>query len=342
LMAEGLLANREVLLELFRSAAAIAPKALLEKLAKLKPLPSQLYSLALAREGWSRFRGDVYLDRANILSYHKYPRLSPRGALRIAEGVDIVANDIAVRLGSGTTPFLMRLEQGVLDTNAEAFVLAHAKIAGIQENTAEIFAQSERQGIEWLIIRSLNQLTWQSLELPHDVRARIERDLAEGYVVMVPNRAILMEGRPVVGWWRVDPRNGQTLGIGESGAGIAFVEYLALVLGFVTFGICGLVAAADKDSITIKDGLLCAGLGLGVGLATLAVGVIVGATIGAREAGAGVAGVAVNAEDVMALFRRAYDLLSQGGPALKHCTRCSPIWPKRRRAERPCLQPPKQ
>jgi hypothetical protein len=70
---------------------------------------------------------------------------------------------------------------------------------------------------------------WQSVELPHDVRARIERDLAEGYVVLVPRKAILMEGQSVVGWWRVDPRNGQTLGIGENGWGLSASETLLLI-----------------------------------------------------------------------------------------------------------------
>jgi hypothetical protein len=56
---------------------------------------------ALARHVWSRFRGDVYLDRANILSYDKHPGLNPQGQLRITEGVDIVANDVTVRPESG-------------------------------------------------------------------------------------------------------------------------------------------------------------------------------------------------------------------------------------------------
>jgi len=218
-MAEGLLANREVLLDVMQNAASMRPNDLKDKMAKLKPLPSQLYGLALARQEWNRFRGDVYQDRANILSYHKHPGLNSQGQLRITEGVDIVANGIGVRLGSETTPFLMRLEQGVLDTNAEAFVLAQTEITALHENTAEIFAQSERQGIEWVIIHTGNQSAWQSVELPNDVRVRIERDLAEGYVVLVPKKAILMEGRPVVGWWRVDPKTGQTLGINERGWG---------------------------------------------------------------------------------------------------------------------------
>jgi hypothetical protein len=46
-MAEGLLATREVLLDMFRNAAPTAPNALADKMAKLKPLPSQLYGLHL-------------------------------------------------------------------------------------------------------------------------------------------------------------------------------------------------------------------------------------------------------------------------------------------------------
>jgi hypothetical protein len=268
LTAEGLLANREGLLDVVRNAASIAPNALRDKMAKLEPLPSQLYGLALARQEWNRFRGDIYLDRANILSYHKHPRLNPQGQLRIAEGIDIVANDVAVRLGSGVTPFLMRLEQGVLDTNAEAFVLARAEAAEIHENTAEIFAQSERQGIEWLIIRSLNQSAWQNVELPRDVRVRIERDLAEGYAVLVPERAILLEGRPVVGWWRVDPRNGQTLGLGENGWGTEYVEWL-ITIRFIGFTIywTGCFFAATKGGVTDKEIFKCIGVSIAAALA---------------------------------------------------------------------------
>jgi hypothetical protein len=263
--AEGLLTNREVLLDVMRNAASMAPNALRDKRAKLKPLPSQLYGLALARQEWSRFRGDVYLDRANILSYHKHLRLNPQGQLRMTEGVDIVANDVAVRSGSRENPFLMRLEQGVLDTNAEGFVLADASI---QENTAALFAQSEQQGIEWVMIRTATQSAWQSMELPHDVRVRIERDLAEGYVVLVPKKAMLLQGQPVVGWWRVDPRNGQTLGIGEHGWGNA-TEHIVLQqlvmtvrLGFALFSManCGIKAGEYKNATLFG---MCATLGPG-------------------------------------------------------------------------------
>jgi hypothetical protein len=48
---------------------------------------------------------------------------------------------------------------------------------------------------------------------------------------LAPKKAILIEGPPVVGWLRVDPLSGQTLGIGESGAGSALKEdYIILFL----------------------------------------------------------------------------------------------------------------
>ena len=44
------------------------------------------------------------------------------------------------------------------------------------------------------MIRTANQSAWQNVVLPHDVRVRIERDLAEGYVALVPKKVILLAG----------------------------------------------------------------------------------------------------------------------------------------------------
>src|SRR6185503_14110567 len=46
-----------------------------------------------------------------------------------------------------------------------------------------------------------------------------------------------------VGWWRVDPATGTTVGIGLTGHGISFTEYAvatgAIVTGVIAFGGCG-------------------------------------------------------------------------------------------------------
>ena len=61
--------------------------------------------------------------------------------------------------------------------------------------------------------------------LPHSdaTRASVQRDLAAGYVVILPERPAEPGAR--TGWWRVNPATGETLGIGTGGYGDAIVEY---------------------------------------------------------------------------------------------------------------------
>ncbi|MGH7381031.1 MAG: hypothetical protein ACREKR_02205 [Candidatus Methylomirabilales bacterium] len=227
LVASNMLANRKVLSGLVGQGVSITSEDFIEQLRSVTPLPSQLYGLALARRDWSRFRGDVYLASPNMLSYHVRFRQDEQGNLLLRYGFDIIANEVAVRPEAATDPFLIRLELGVLDTNAEALL---TKGGGSVENTAEIFAQSAAQGIEWLTLRDARDPSWSKVQLPKDVRARIDQDLAAGYTVLVPKEAVPMEGGPLVGWWRVNPRTGHTLGIGESGWGQTATEYFVKLL----------------------------------------------------------------------------------------------------------------
>ena len=64
------------------------------------------------------------------------------------------------------------------------------------------------------------------IELPGDVRCRIEGDLAAGYRVMLPEKGMDVNNGSVVGWWRVDPKTGQTIAFGEHGWGQTMTEYL--------------------------------------------------------------------------------------------------------------------
>jgi hypothetical protein len=153
--------------------------------------------------------------------------------LLLCHGFDIIANEVAIRSTSATEPFLLRVEQGVLDTNAEALLMTRC---GEIENTAEIFAVANRQGNEWLTIRTPRDQTWKEVNLPIDIRARIEKDLAAGYVILVPKKPCQLNGQPVVAWWRVDPRSGLTLGIGDVGGGSA-TEHLIVHGLFVAGGV---------------------------------------------------------------------------------------------------------
>ena len=83
------------------------------------------------------------------MTFHRrFEPAKKQGRLGICQGAfDIVANDLAIRPGQGIDPFRARLEQGVLDTNAEVTLLPKCVKAS---NTAALFAASRKQGIEWV------------------------------------------------------------------------------------------------------------------------------------------------------------------------------------------------
>jgi hypothetical protein len=235
--ATAMLKNRQVLSRMFQEDVRVQAKNFTDRLKTLTPLPSPLYSLALARLGWGRHSCDVYLNCPNVLSHHKFLRLN-KDQVVLCQGFDIVSNEIAVFPGKHLSPFLVRLEQGVLDTNAEAVLVGSC---GRVENIGQILAQATETGSEWVALRNLQDPGWQRVQVPKDSRTRIEKDLAAGYVVIVPNKA----SQGALGWWRVDPSTGLTLGLGQEGWGQATAEYAfwgSLIVTSVAFLYCGMQA----------------------------------------------------------------------------------------------------
>ncbi len=79
------------------------------------------------------------------------------------------------------------------------------------------------------------------MALGADARASLRQDLAAGYVVVAPNRPVMLAGRPVIGWWRVDPTTGQSLGVDDRGWGQDIVEY-----AFIAFHTALCIHAASE------------------------------------------------------------------------------------------------
>jgi hypothetical protein len=244
IVATNLLAGREVL-TIVGDGQLTQRNRFLDQLDKLKTVPSQLYNLALARRAWSRSGAATYLGSPNILSYHRFLRKDAKGGLKLCEGFDIVVNDMGVQPWPEADAFRIRLEQGVLDTNAEALLMAGC---GRVESTGEIFYASESKGTPWVRIQSPHDPVWSKVQVPAYTRFLMERDLAAGYVVLVPQEAILIEGRLITGWWKIDPRSGQILGIGERGWGQASTEPVSLQADMVTLA---------RMVVKFSQGLIC-------------------------------------------------------------------------------------
>lgn len=219
LSAGALLANREALSELAALGGFKSGRLeVAEVVKRIQRPPSGLYDLALMRHRSSPVRGKVFIDRPNLFAAHRWLDPTAGDSLSFAQAFDIVANGVGVRRGA-RDPFEIRVAQGVADTNAEALVLSRG---GPVANTGALYAESSRG---WVVVREAGDMEELDSDVDRDVRSRIAAELEAGRVVMLPKRAIEIEGAPQVAWWSVDPRSGATLGIGSRGWGEAGPEY---------------------------------------------------------------------------------------------------------------------
>ncbi|MGN6726515.1 MAG: transglutaminase domain-containing protein [Tepidisphaeraceae bacterium] len=230
------LASKQLILDLARETAAKTDPQ--QNAAPASATSSgDLLDLAMARHDWSNARADSYFNQINILSYHEQMQQKPDGSLAACEGFDIVANEMGVREGADARQ--VRLRQGVLDTTAEALLIGNC---GRVHNTSDLFTASPTS---WKTVRSADDAAIQSL--PADAQARMKQDLAAGYVVVAP--ATLPTDRAAC-WWRIDPKTGQTLGIGAMGWGQSSTEttlhYTRVTLNVLDTMLCLLSTATAK------------------------------------------------------------------------------------------------
>ena len=223
---EGLLSNRKPVLRIIRESGSSTSKNFMSELGNLKfGVSGQLNSLAFERFEWSNNQSRLYLAEPNILTYDKKPAINSDGTLFLEEGFDIVSNSVAPATTSNEDPFAIRLEQGILDTNAEA------ALAGPEKNvinTANAFANATDRGEKWIALKNSEVPFFRDSGLPKDAQARIKTDLNGGFTAVVPKGSTQMKLCPAGCWWRINARTGETLGLGSRGAGQTATEQLLI------------------------------------------------------------------------------------------------------------------
>jgi hypothetical protein len=227
---DNLLSTRPALRDLLKAGAAGDMTAAEKKVTGLAPMPAAPYLFSVARSQWSRVRDRTFVDRPTLVAFIR--RLAVGGPTGLVRRVvfDIVANPVQVRPGQAAGPdaFAARLEQGVVDSNLET-LLARDDAPAV--GAADLYRRSASQGVQWVALRPGAAGTapdWARVQVPENERALIARDLAAGQVAVVPVRPVEANGKPCVGWWRVDPVSGETLAMTEAGGADA-VEYPMVV-----------------------------------------------------------------------------------------------------------------
>jgi hypothetical protein len=250
LKVKNLLSNRELFLNILSEGdfSLCNCNTLVNQANKITPLPGPEYDLAFVRREINQKNTEIYLDSPNIIAYYKGISYSKTDGLMGYHGFDIVNNKVATRLHADADSFKAQIKQGVLDTNAEALLLNG--FAKTVKNTGEIFARANELGIEWIAIHDLNDPILDRLKLSDDVCAHINHDLSGGYIVLVPQKTISIRGKEHIGWWRINPRTGHTLGIGENHTGQAMTDWMILTINAVVTIWC-VIGAYNSDSSII-------------------------------------------------------------------------------------------
>lgn len=243
---ESLLKGRTTIEQALTDATRPAPGAASSAAMNIKPFPGSLYNYAAIRFMVGRAQQAVYIDRVNISASHE--RLVPAaGDFKVRRILDLIVNDVSVRHSWRGEARRICLEQGVIDTNAE--VLATGETGG--HNMAAVAERAGAEGVEWVVLRSVDDANWAKTKLTPDVTARIRAELSRGLTVVVPAREVTLGGAVTTAWWTVDPATGRSLGMTEHGGATmvekAFLIYIFCVEAYMNYFGCGGMAAGASN-----------------------------------------------------------------------------------------------
>jgi hypothetical protein len=185
-------------------------------------IQSPLYKWALLRSQWNPFANHVYLGSINVANLRTHIDEDGEGKFLLRRTFDVVNNSISVSPGSKISPASVRINQGVVDTLTEALVVPGPKP---HMNVSNLVDLAKNQGVDWRLVKNSEDKNWERWRLSEDTRQRIQDSLSGGWSVVIPERPLVIEGKARLGWWRVDPHNGETLGVMDTGFHQDTTEY---------------------------------------------------------------------------------------------------------------------
>jgi hypothetical protein len=260
LAASSIIANQAAIKELSRERdqekARILASTILERLDSWGALPA----LALWRSTLAEDPKDWFINRPNVLNYRITLPVVNRDQVSFRETIDIASNATGVRRRAGRSAFDVRLRQGVADTVAELAALG-SEISGAQ-NTAAVFAKADTESSYGLLIGRNGTGSVQELGWPEDVAARLVANVDAGSVVVAVPKPVSILGRPRVGWWRIDPESGETIGVMDTGLHEDTADYSLIQLqvsflrAFLVLHAGAIAAARAQPVLTMGQSLL--------------------------------------------------------------------------------------
>lgn len=184
-------------------------------------------------------------------------------------GIDIVANERrSFDVGDGrlVPAPAANVAIGVWETYQEALALSSDlhEVAG----AATALRAAQLDGVPFQVVAPDAREGLAALDLDASVDRYLARDLDAGYLVVVP--VVVDAERGAVGWWRVDPNTGQTVGMASDGRGSASTERslietisMGIVMTLAAFSVWAVCTAIVQKHKPDKAST-CVGLFFGV------------------------------------------------------------------------------
>jgi hypothetical protein len=185
-------------------------------------LHSPLFKWALLRPRWNPYASSAYYSSVNIVNLRTRIVETSSGEFLLRRIFDIVNNGISIIPQAKFSPPVARLNQGVADTLAEAAIIPGPEP---HMNLNYLIDLAKDQQIGWRLAKEIQDKEWEKWRLSEDVRERIEGTLMNGWAVVVPEGPIIVEGKPRLGWWRINLESGETLAVMDTGFHQDTTEY---------------------------------------------------------------------------------------------------------------------
>lgn len=213
-----------------RSLAAVLDPVARQR--QIMPVAERLFGVSplLLTVGINRFAMDsapaVYLASPNVLCYRRGTNFGSNGQAVYEGVIDLAINEVAVLPTARAAAFKVRARQGVADTVAEGIPSGNLQPYG---NVSRLFEWAADNNIAPVVVRGADDALLQNQELPPDAAARMRASLADGCVLVAPQRPIVTGDDARTGWWRVHATTGDCVGVMDTGYHQDTVDNMAII-----------------------------------------------------------------------------------------------------------------
>jgi hypothetical protein len=134
--------------------------------------------------------------------------------------------------------YVARMARGFFESSLEGMLLE--KVGVYVTYVPELFRAAQQQEVGLISLGQDNLETLRSMAISEEAKARLTTAIDDGKVIIMPERAVQVGDRFLVGWYELDPVSGEVIGTMETGLHGAFLDYLvSFTIGLLFGGVVG-------------------------------------------------------------------------------------------------------